>query len=154
MGGVDNICSDKTGTLTENKMSVRKIFAMEQVYTEFKNNTFNEDFNWKLCKSICQNSNANPKISVKENGSLENIQIGNKTECALLEMAFKLGFNYKEHRVEDNIKQVYCFSSKTKSMTTVSEENKKDKQLFIWTKGAPDFLLSQCNAFVNKEGKV
>ena len=93
MGGADNICSDKTGTLTKNIMSVTRLFAMEKIWTEFKPGQLG-DFGELLSVSICQNSNATPELIV-EGDKIRSNQIGNKTECALLEMALRLGFNYK-----------------------------------------------------------
>jgi len=49
------------------------------------------------------------------------LQTGNKTECALLELAYKLGFNYKTHRNKEEIVRIYPFSSKVKSMTTIGK---------------------------------
>jgi len=55
---------------------------------------------------VCNNSNANPVITKNSNE-----QIGNKTECALLEMAFKMGYDYKKYRNRDKIKKIFPFSS-------------------------------------------
>lgn len=55
---------------------------------------------------VCNNSNANPVITQSSNE-----QIGNKTECALLEMAFKMGYDYKKIRNKDKIKKIFPFSS-------------------------------------------
>jgi P-type Ca2+ transporter type 2B len=57
--------------------------------------------------SVCNNSNANP---VFRQGQFPE-QIGNKTECALLEMAYKMGFDYKKARNRDKIKKIFPFSS-------------------------------------------
>lgn len=51
------------------------------------------------------------------------VSIGNKTECALLELAYKMNFNYKTHRKQEHVVKVYPFSSKVKSMATIGKIN-------------------------------
>jgi Ca2+ transporting ATPase len=58
----------------------------------------NEDYKWLLSTLICQNTYANPIIASNLDGSISNEQIGNKTDCALLELAFKLGYDYRKCR--------------------------------------------------------
>lgn len=122
MGGADNICSDKTGTLTKNIMAVKKMFVNEKVVSDISKGCVSAETAWLLSVSSAQNSNANPEFFFKKDGSVERSnQIGNKTECALLEMAYNLGYNYKEHRNKENLVKVFPFSSETKIMTTVSK---------------------------------
>lgn len=148
MGGANNICSDKTGTLTKNIMSVTRLFMKEQIYSEF-----GENFLGNVSKlfgiSLCQNSNATPEIKVLPDGKIQNNQIGNKTECALLELAFKLGYNYKEYRKKDDIIKVFPFSSKIKSMSSIINV---DDRPYTFTKGAPDFVLQSCTHYLDKNG--
>lgn len=112
MGGADNICSDKTGTLTRNIMAVKKMFVNEKTVSDIKKGCVSEDSAWFLGVSSAQNSNANPEFIFNEDKSiLRSNQLGNKTECALLEMAYNLGYNYKQCRNKDNLIKVFPFSS-------------------------------------------
>lgn len=150
MGGADNICSDKTGTLTKNIMSVTRMWALEKEYDTFGPQILPENYKKILCKSICLNSNATPDIKEIENGQLRVLQTGNKTECALLEMAYKMGFNYKQHRNKEDIIKIFPFSSMVKSMTTIG---KIDGQVYTFVKGAPDFMINDCTHYVNEKGE-
>ncbi len=96
---------------------------------------------------VCNNSNANPVITKSSNE-----QIGNKTECALLEMAFNFGYDYKKWRNRDKIRKVFPFSSAEKKMATIYEDEKG--KLLCFVKGAPDFLLSHCTSYINADGQV
>jgi Ca2+-transporting ATPase len=81
MGGADNVCSDKTGTLTKNQMTVTKLYIQgQQINTNaLPSPLTTEPLTNVLIHSICQNSTANPIIEIGKNQ-----QIGNKTECATL----------------------------------------------------------------------
>lgn len=147
MGGADNICSDKTGTLTKNLMTVTKVFVESHIHESLDKEIMSDKTCRLLCLGVCNNSNANPVITAKSNE-----QIGNKTECALLEMAFKMGYDYKKFRSRDKIKKIFPFSSAEKKMATIYEDEKG--KLLCFVKGAPDFLLSHCTSYINADGNI
>lgn len=83
MGGANNICSDKTGTLTKNLMTVTKVFAEQDVHESIEADIASEHSIRILCLSVCNNTSASPAI-VRQGSDVTNNQVGNKTECALL----------------------------------------------------------------------
>lgn len=68
-----------------------------------------------FCESVCVNSDANPRYNDKS----EFEHLGNKTECALIELCIKLGYDYKKYRPSEKLVRIIPFSSRTKRMTTV-----------------------------------
>ena len=118
MGGADNICSDKTGTLTQNKMTVTRIFIEERIHDVVQKEVCSKNNATLFCLGVCNNSSANPKFT-----SVDNVmrveQNGNKTECALLEVAYNWGYDYEKFRNRDRIRKVFPFSSEKKKMATV-----------------------------------
>jgi Ca2+ transporting ATPase len=150
MGGADNICSDKTGTLTKNLMTVAKIFIEQSVHESLEAEIVSEHTCKVLCLSLCNNSNANPIIT-HQKGSIAIEQIGNKTECALLEMAYRMGYDYKKFRNKDHIVKVFPFSSEKKKMAAVYQDDKGS--IYVFVKGAPDFLIPYCSKFVDRNGR-
>lgn len=152
MGGANNICSDKTGTLTKNLMTVTKIFVERRINSNIDDSIM-EPFTCRLLSTAsCINSNAHPKVEIQGNRPHFE-QIGNKTECALLEMAFKFGYDFRNIRdkQKDKILKTFPFSSEKKRMTSVFEEG---GQFFSFTKGAPDFLISKCTKYISKGKEV
>lgn len=151
MGGADNICSDKTGTLTKNRMTVTRMFVQERTVDKITKGFLNERIGELFSVGVCLNSSANPIFTVSANGTLEIDQIGNKTDCALLEVAHILGFDYRNVRKENdhNIIKVVPFSSETKTMSTVTKFKGKTH---IFSKGAPDYLLKNCVSYLNANG--
>lgn len=109
MGGANNVCTDKTGTLTKNLMTVTRFWTEGKVLDTFDKNTkLNRNNLEMIGKGICMNSNANPKIKVSDKWE----QIGNKTECALLEMVSKLGYDFRTVRKQIQVNRVLFLDSR------------------------------------------
>lgn len=108
MGGANNICSDKTGTLTKNTMLVTRLWAQGAELTKFESHdkTLSENFKYLLANAIALNSDANPSVERSKF-----TQIGNKTECALLELIYSLGSDFRELRKSEEIINTVPFSS-------------------------------------------
>lgn len=151
MGGANNICSDKTGTLTKNLMTVTKIYIEQNVNDSIEADIAREHTIRLLCLSVCNNTSASPTIA-RQGTEVTNNQVGNKTECALLEMSFRMGYDYKKFRNKENQLRIFPFSSEKKKMATVYADEKGVNYVFV--KGAPDFLLEHCTKFINKSGNV
>lgn len=151
MGGANNICSDKTGTLTENRMTVTNIYAEEQDFNRIDAQTISQHTLEILCEGVALNSNAHPQID--EQGKFD--QIGNKTECALLEMAYKFGFDFRSIRTQnaEKIKKKYPFSSQKKRMSILLDYKNDHTNFRVHTKGAPDMLLDKCTHYIDATGK-
>ena len=101
-----------------------------------------------LCLTGVANSNASPKITV-HGSKVDFEQIDNKTECAILEMLYKLGTDYRKPRDQNKIIRTFSFNSDRKKMTTLYSEG---KSTYVCCKGAPDFLLEKCTRFLDKNG--
>ena len=152
MGGANNICSDKTGTITQNKMTVTKLYFQnknsnfEEIYKDNFNNENNQiDL---LCDVLSVNSSANIKFNNENN--IEHI--GNKTECALLELTHKFGVDYKFLRKKYEVVRIFPFSSEKKRMISIIKiDNEKGYLALI--KGASEIILQSCSHYLNEDGE-
>lgn len=130
LGCCEVICSDKTGTITQNKMSVEKVCVGLNFYHNLKQ--FNAPQNHELinCMLLCNDA------------SLENdTYLGDPTETALIRFCEK--FNISKNKLNTNYKRIkeLPFDSNRKLMSTI---NKVDNTFVQYTKGAVDELLSRC----------
>lgn len=134
IGCISVICSDKTGTLTENKMTVRYFYD-----SEVHENPADLTNDW-LVHNICLNTSAD----LGDNGEF----IGNPTECAMLNF-FEASLSndsemhrYKTERDDHETLFLFPFSSELKHMTTIS---KVDGKIVSYVKGSPECLLPMCD---------
>ncbi|MBL0183839.1 MAG: cation-translocating P-type ATPase [Chitinophagaceae bacterium] len=130
LGSVTYICTDKTGTLTKNKMHVDDVFVNGQLVERRRMASITEQEDGKLMLlAFALNNDA------VEDG--ENNIKGDSTEIALLEVALEQKIKATDWPRLAEI----AFDSERKLMTTFHEH---DKKIISFTKGAPDILLQRC----------
>lgn len=117
MGAVTVICTDKTGTLTQNRMKVKECLVKS------------ENLGMRLYQEIAINTTA---FLDGDKG------VGNPTEVALLNWVKEQGADYLELRKEATVKKQIPFSTEKKYMATVFNDND------ITVKGAPEIVLDMC----------
>ncbi|HLC63114.1 MAG TPA: cation-translocating P-type ATPase [Candidatus Nanoarchaeia archaeon] len=148
LGSTTVICADKTGTLTKNQMTVKKIYANDKMIDvsgegyrlegEFTNH--GKKINVKeiemlmLCAKLCNNS------SVYEDGTVR----GDPTDLALLIAAKKAGVNLDYERIKE-----IPFTSESKTMTTF---NMVGRKRYRFVKSAPELLINKCK-YVYENGR-
>lgn len=156
MGNATAICSDKTGTLTMNRMTVVQAYVGGTHYRQIpKPDDLPPNILDLIVNSICINSAYTSKILPPEKEGGLPRQVGNKTECGLLGFVTDLKQDYQAVRSEmpeEKLFKVYTFNSVRKSMSTVIR--KPEGGFRVFSKGASEIMLRKCDRILNKEGEI
>jgi calcium-translocating P-type ATPase len=157
MGNATNICSDKTGTLTQNRMTVVEGWFgnVRLSQDNFKGENLPAQVKDALVPQVCCNRTAYLVYKDAEGKPLDRASIiGNKTEGALIEMAKAWGSDYEEvykklfNEVND---KVFPFNSAKKRSTCVL--HKADGGVRVFVKGATEWVLRDCTQYLTADGK-
>ncbi|MFO8018540.1 MAG: cation-translocating P-type ATPase [Promethearchaeia archaeon] len=149
LGRVNIICSDKTGTLTKNEMTVKKVFLGGEEYdvegigytlegkivgNSGKRVPIDDNKHLKKYLEVCQYCN-NSTVTPREDGTNKTDVIGDPTEISLKILAKKMNLNTEVEKIDE-----IPFNSDRKMMSVVV---RKDGELFSLIKGAPDVLIEK-----------
>ncbi|KAJ3346499.1 Calcium-transporting ATPase 10, plasma membrane-type [Kappamyces sp. JEL0680] len=170
MGNATTICSDKTGTLTLNKMSVVESMLVGRKLDRTKQNEMLADMDGRLQKVM-----ALVARSVNVNSTAEEVETkdgvvlnGSKTEIALLGFLAGVGFPYQQDRASTTVPNIKPFSSERKRASCIVEIDADpeldaalgvqartgDKAQFLCVKGAAEIVLRCCNKTLDDSGRI
>ncbi|XP_023296722.1 plasma membrane calcium-transporting ATPase 2 isoform X3 [Lucilia cuprina] len=154
MGNATAICSDKTGTLTTNRMTVVQSYICEKLCKVLPTlNDIPHHVGNLITQGISVNSAYTSNILPGADPGDLPMQVGNKTECALLGFVQGLGVKYQSIRdeiTEDKFTRVYTFNSVRKSMGTVIPRSNGGYRLY--SKGASEIMLKKCAFIYGHDG--
>lgn len=159
LGSTSVVCTDKTGTITENQMTVKEVFINEQ-FLDVTGDGYNLDGNYFLNEKKTSTNYPNleamllygmlcnhASLKVKKGRYIID---GDPTDGALLIAARKIGLTIKAGENYRIIKEI-PFDSERKRMSVVVED--ENQMRFLITKGAPDVLIPKCTYHVTKKGR-
>ncbi|BDA45515.1 Plasma membrane calcium-transporting ATPase 1 [Coccomyxa sp. Obi] len=172
MGCATTICTDKTGTLTQNRMAAARMWVAGRDYGDLVrllspsiDLTYADEDDSSplgldvrmlslLTDSIALNSTA--ELRPSDDGQVA--LVGNRTECGLLQLASSLGADYQVARQESQVLRAFPFSSERKRMSTLTcQPNASTSGALcarLFTKGAAEIVLDQCAMRVAEDSSV
>lgn len=148
MGGATNICSDKTGTLTEGRMSVAECTLGGKAYkaSALQAQNLEGDLGTLFVESLVLNNDDGELL--REPG--KQIQfLGNPTECAMLVLSERLGCEYKRLQSRYPPTKKWGFTSARKRMSSIIN---KDGFYRLYCKGAAEIVLAKCSYYMTADG--
>jgi Ca2+ transporting ATPase len=145
MGQATNICSDKTGTLTQNIMKVVAMYLQDELFENTDSASLHPDMKEILGLHFCHNTTASY-------GIVEGREqfTGSRTEIALLKLGKLWGYDYSKLRNLKDIVLQNPFNSELKRMQTIVRVGDKT---YLFVKGASEVIVNMCHWHLAKDGK-
>lgn len=166
LGATSIICTDKTGTLTKNQMTVEQVIIGQDTYfvtgTGYEANgkikKNNKDLNTLELEKlqlffVAGIASSNAQVQAPDNEHANWYAIGDPTEAALITLARKANLNPDEFTKTSPELKEFSFDSGRKRMSSIRKWG-TNNQLFVFAKGAPESILEKCNTLqVNGQTK-
>ncbi|KAJ3275348.1 Calcium-transporting ATPase 10, plasma membrane-type [Terramyces sp. JEL0728] len=175
MGNATTICSDKTGTLTLNKMTVVEGVILEHSFVQETCESVKElilkenpEKMPKVLALVAKSLNVNSTAGLTINHEGKAVIEGSKTEIAILDYLTKLGYPYDVDRKSAKISTIVPFSSQRKRMSCIVKlandsgfeetlgltKSDQPEIEFIFVKGASEIVFKNCNRILSKRGRI
>ncbi|XP_024035970.1 calcium-transporting ATPase 9, plasma membrane-type isoform X1 [Citrus clementina] len=150
MGSATTICSDKTGTLTLNEMTVVEAFiGRKKINPPDDSSQMHSIVISLLSEGIAQNTTGN--VFVPKDGEAVEVS-GSPTEKAILSWAVKLGMKFDRVRSETTVLHVFPFNSeKKRGGVAVKRIN---SEVHVHWKGAAEMILASCTKYLDTDGQL
>ncbi|NDW19749.1 calcium-translocating P-type ATPase, PMCA-type [Dysgonomonas sp. 216] len=145
MGAATVICTDKTGTLTQNQMRVH-----ETQFFALKDQKLNDD---KISNLVVEGISVNSTAYLDFSDPQKVKTLGNPTEAALLLWLNDNGINYLDYRENTEIVEQLTFSTERKYMATLVKSPLLGKMI-LYIKGAPEIVMTKCDEVLTNEGTL
>ncbi len=145
MGDVEVICTDKTGTITRNQMSVVSVYQNDHEIDLKKDDVSVINRQLLLCAGLCSNAKVVSTSDLKSESRYE----GNQTEIAVLDFA-------RRHLSSDDMESYSRIDevpfTHEKKYTSVLCENENSSDKIVYALGAPEKILSKCDKYLDENG--
>eukprot|EP00258_Populus_trichocarpa_P030536 XP_024446555.1 calcium-transporting ATPase 10, plasma membrane-type isoform X2 [Populus trichocarpa] len=150
MGSMTTICTDKTGTLTSNSMTVMEVYvAGQKIDPPDSKSLLSPMLSSLVIEGIARNTTAS--VFIPE-GEGDPVISGSPTEKAIVEWGFKLGMDFDAVRSESSVISVFLFNSEKKKGGVALQL--PDSQVHIHWKGAAEIILASCVGYCDANGNL